>query len=993
MRYWFCFFLLVCLLVDAQASSLVDALRYKRTFTPADGLVQATVYDIEQDLNGNIWLGTQSGLDRFDGYSFVNFGQESDQEVGLTSTRVLDLELNPATGDLWVGTASGLNRFNAQSGLIEDVEVVSASGGKQKRFNALHIDRHGDFWFESSGKLFVKRQARGPAIEISMPIAEAQLNIFEIESDPQSIIYLATSAGVLRFDSKSNQWLPNLIPDIVVFAVFIDSDDALWAGTNGSGLYHFTFDDAENPMSQTRLSTEQGLTNSIINDIEQDASGTIWVATNSGLSIFPDHTEFTPLAIAENFSDRKSMVHSLFISDTDDVLYGTLTNGFSIVAPNALLFEKIAIPDNEVAYSSTLDKDETLWVATPEGVWSVNSQLQALQLITFEEGDSSRGMENAIMSVHYAVDNDAAGNGQIWVGTRVGLARVNDSKDGIVTVGFNGIPIYTINDDKQGNLFLGTITNGLYHYDPSTNSVLSHYKTERVVGIEVVSESVIWLATLGGLVKINPLEKTQKTYAHDPNDPSSLAHNVVTWVSQKSENEYFVATQAKGLYLMTEDLAGQTASFKALFPETQLSRISIGAVVQDQFDDYWVTTITGIAKIDAALSSITFFDETDGTSSSGYFIGANSMNAAGRLFFAGSDGVTHFLPSEVIRPTTSPQLHITTIDILNNANGVRVIDAKSNALYPLKLSSLNLDQRDIVLSIEVAAAELVSPDKIQYAYRLKGFNDQWQALDSRKRSMTYTSLDAGDYILEVKATNRYGEWMEEHISMNIAVAPPWYPSRVAIFSWVVLFVFAIYSYVRWRSRWHYLRSQQLAAEVASKTRDLEIANEQLRKLSNLDPLTKIYNRRGFTGAANQRFQNFQGHLKPFCIVLFDIDFFKQINDEFGHDAGDEVLIDVTKKIRDLLGKEDLIGRWGGEEFIALLSDTDIESAFNAADTIRRAISNKPSIVMNNKIPVTLSGGVAIIEASGTIDSCIKKADVLLYQAKQNGRNQICFKLN
>jgi diguanylate cyclase (GGDEF)-like protein len=164
-------------------------------------------------------------------------------------------------------------------------------------------------------------------------------------------------------------------------------------------------------------------------------------------------------------------------------------------------------------------------------------------------------------------------------------------------------------------------------------------------------------------------------------------------------------------------------------------------------------------------------------------------------------------------------------------------------------------------------------------------------------------------------------------------------------------------------------------------------------LSNLDPLTKIYNRRGFTYTANKQFKSFQETQKTFSIVLFDIDYFKRINDGFGHDAGDEILVWVTNKIKALLSADDLLGRWGGEEFIALLPGRDLNEAAKMADQIRKAINKKPIDVLGNSINVSISGGVAEMKVGSSIDSCIKKADLLLYQAKQNGRNQICSKLD
>ena len=987
MKYWLSLFLIICTTAQVHSASESDALAYKKTFTLANGLSQSTVYDIEQDLNGYIWLATQSGIDRFDGYSFVTFGLSTPTQNGLSSLRILDLEIDDASGDLWIGTASGLDKLNAKTGLIEVVEVVSSSGNHLKRFGALHFDTKGNLWIDADGKLFVKRLQSTTFEEVTIPTDDSQFSIFEIESDKNGILYLASNAGVFRLQTNSNEWLDTLLKKNIIYSVFVDTDNALWVGSNGNGLHHFKLDGQYNVLSQNTIRLEQGLANNIVNDIAQSANGAIWVATNSGLSIFTDPQVFTPTMINKLDSDKTSIVYSIFINDVDEIIYGTLINGFSIVSPDSLLFNMVDIPDNRVAYSTAIDREETLWVASPEGLWSISKDLQTKRLLKYEVGDKNYGAENTFMSVHYSkIDNT------VWVSTRVGLARVNSNKDGITSVAFAGIPIYSLDSDEQGNLFLGTITEGFYHYNTNTNEVLSHFGLGRVLNIHVSSVTEVWVATLEGLVKINPIEQTQIVYTHNPNNPESIVSNQVSWISKMSENQYFVGMQGNGLQLMSINAITSEVSFKALFPETELNNLAIGAVVQDQFSDFWVTTIKGVAKIDINLSSITFYDKADGTNPGGYFIGANSMNSEGRIFFAGSHGVNHFHPSEIVRPSTMPQLHITSIEILNENLGKRTIDAKTNALFPIKQKSLSLDHRDIVVTFEIAAIELVSPNKIEYAYRLLGFNERWQPLDNQKRSITYTSLDAGDYTLEIKATNRYSKWNSEQIQMDIQVTPPWYFSAVAIICWIILAILAIYSYARWRSRAHYKRSQELAKEVAKKTKDLEIIAEQLRLLSNLDPLTKIYNRRGFTYTINNQLKLSDGTDKRFSIVLFDIDLFKQINDKYGHDVGDEILIAVTKIIQQSLGIDDILGRWGGEEFIVFLPDQDINNAFAVADALRKTLEHTSLAALDNNINVTISGGIAVMQSSGSIDNCIKQADVLLYQAKQNGRNQISYKL-
>jgi diguanylate cyclase (GGDEF)-like protein len=989
LRFWISLVLIVGIIGYAHSSRVSEALLLKRTLHTQDGLSQTTVYDIEQDLNGYIWLATQRGIDRFDGSSFVNFDQTATLDNGLRSTRINDLELNHETGNLWIATANGLYRFNAELGKVENIAVSSDSQNGNQRVSALHFDQNNDLWLEADTKLYTKENSTESFREVIIPMPPAQLTIFEIDSDQNNIVYFATNAGVLRLNTRTKEWLPTLISDVLVWSVFIDSNQNLWAGTNGKGLFHFSFDTNHELVKKQNISTDQGLSHDIINDIEQTKSGEVWVATNSGMSIFPKEKNaqiLTPIQTSKKDSDSKSKINALFIDASDQIIYGTLVSGFSIVSPQSFVFQKVDIENGRVTYALAIDKHETLWATSPEGLWKVAPNLTTNELLNFEKGDINEGSKNILLGTHYSATNDT-----LWIGTRVGLARLNSNATGLVSAGFEGIPIYSLDSDQQGNLYVGTVSNGMYHYNPNTSEIIHHYETDRVMGILVSGPDKVWLATPKGLVKVNPIEQTQVEYKHDASKPNSLPGNYISLISSKSSNQYFVAVQSKGLFMMTEDETTGSLHFSELFPNSSLKDASMASIVQDQQQNFWVSSIQGIAKIAADLSTIEFYDDSDGTSKGGYFIGGKSINSNGRIFFASLDGITHFHPDEIVRQTIAPTLHITNIDILNEHLGRREINALSNPLSPISDLSLTLEHSDIVVTFEFVTTELVAPEKVKYAHRLVGFNSQWQELKKNKRSITYTTLPAGNYVLEIKATNRYGEWLSDHISTDIKVSPAWYWSNFAIVVWILLAVLSIYLYARWRTYSLYLRSQQLAHEVTNKTRDLALVNDKLRKLSDLDPLTNIYNRRGFTNAVKNKLAEPNASNQLFSIVLFDIDFFKNINDTYGHDVGDEVLIAISQKIENALGLDDKLGRWGGEEFIALLATDNIETALQIADRVRRQVAALTLNIAAHKINITISGGIAVVHEDNNLNSCIKQADTLLFQAKEKGRNQIAFK--
>lgn len=169
---------------------------------------------------------------------------------------------------------------------------------------------------------------------------------------------------------------------------------------------------------------------------------------------------------------------------------------------------------------------------------------------------------------------------------------------------------------------------------------------------------------------------------------------------------------------------------------------------------------------------------------------------------------------------------------------------------------------------------------------------------------------------------------------------------------------------------------------------LEKVNQQLEEISRKDPLTAISNRRDIMEKINYEFIRFERNQKAFSIIMGDIDHFKSINDKYGHDCGDHILKLFAKIIVSVVRKQDIVGRWGGEEFILLLPETNLEGGKIAAEKVRRRIDQNEFIYRNKKIHVSITLGVSEISNNKDIDSCIKEADTALYKGKHNGRNRV-----
>lgn len=161
-------------------------------------------------------------------------------------------------------------------------------------------------------------------------------------------------------------------------------------------------------------------------------------------------------------------------------------------------------------------------------------------------------------------------------------------------------------------------------------------------------------------------------------------------------------------------------------------------------------------------------------------------------------------------------------------------------------------------------------------------------------------------------------------------------------------------------------------------------NTLLARLASTDSLTGLFNRSHINNVLMKEHSRFQRYKQYFGIIMLDIDHFKQVNDTYGHDAGDKALVQLSKLLNHTVRKSDYAARWGGEEFLITCTTIDDEDLFPIAENIRQVVLNSDFGLASK---LTISLGCAIIQPNESIDELIKRADIALYAAKNNGRNQ------
>lgn len=186
-----------------------------------------------------------------------------------------------------------------------------------------------------------------------------------------------------------------------------------------------------------------------------------------------------------------------------------------------------------------------------------------------------------------------------------------------------------------------------------------------------------------------------------------------------------------------------------------------------------------------------------------------------------------------------------------------------------------------------------------------------------------------------------------------------------------------------------IRAIDTALDKWARLQQAKADKEQLERLVSFDSLTGLYNRQAVLGRLREAINHAQRYKENLSLIMLDIDHFKKVNDQYGHLVGDDVLEKVSTLIRDNIRNTDIVGRYGGEEFIIVLPQTDLHAARVVAERIRKIIETaKMKDFAGNMFSITVSQGISGWEPDDDIHSFISRADEALYKAKESGRNRV-----
>lgn len=1015
-------------------------LRFER-LSVEDGLPNATVLSVLQDRDGFMWFATADGVARYDGTEFKVF-RHSDDPNSLSNNNTFCL-LQSRDGLIWIGTdPGGLNVYDPETGRFSVFrnDPADPSSLADNSVWSLMEDNEGNIWVGTRNGLSRLDRKTGKftnyAVDPANPRALAHPVVYRIYQDRAGTIWVGTRNGLQRYQPATDDFdtfqhdpnNPASISSSNVWSMLEDSQGNFWVGTRGGGLNLMDRDTGTFKAYRFDENDPTSLSSDRVWFVFEDSAGRLWVATETaGVNLF-DRQNGTFTRYHYNPGDLFSLSNDDIYWIAEDrsgaLWFASRYGGVNKLSPMMQRFglyrnipgDSRSLSSSNV-YSVLAESDGILWVGTfGGGLNRIDRRTEEVTVFMNNPSDPASISHNKVYYIH----RDPRGT--LWLATAGGgLNRMNP--DGNTFTAYKHVEgdptslssnfLTTIADAADGRLWIGTLGLGLDLFDPQTGKVVKKYThnpansnslgEDTIYDLEVDQNGQVWIATArGGLNLLNPKNDSVIRYLHNPNDKNSILSDTVHALYLDEANQMLWAATPEGL----SGLNLRTGAWQNYTSQDGLPTNTIVGVLPDPNGDLWISTGKGISHFQISTRTFVNYDARDGLQSDQFGIAAAHASPDGELFFGGSAGLTYFHAEQIVTNPYPPSVVFTDFQLFNQS-----VPPGSDLLpQPIeKTKKISLDYNQSVFTFKFAALSYQIPSKNLYQYKMVGFDNDWSPARPINQA-TYTNLAPGKYTFMVHASNHDGIWCETPAAIEIEIRPPWWGTWWFRLGAALTILALIVGGVQWRINSIRAINRELEKRVAERTRELqeakillENANEALRKQIKIitalqkklreqalhDALTGLYNRHHLADVLSHEFARANRTQQAIALLLIDLDRFKSINDRYGHTAGDLVLKETSRVIRQQIRESDSAFRYGGEEFLLVLPEITLEAALARAEQIRDALRNLKITYNGETIPVRCSIGVSIYPHHGsTSDEILNHADQALYRAKTLGGDQV-----
>ncbi|MBN2345761.1 MAG: hypothetical protein JXO51_05165 [Candidatus Aminicenantes bacterium] len=801
-----------------------------RAISIEDGLSQNSVTSILQDLRGFVWVGTDGGLNRYDGHRFKTFRHSRRGRNCLSHDRI-NCMARDEDGSFWIGTTGGgLNHFDPVDETFTVYRSIPGDSHSLSDDSLRVILPVGDrkLWIGTDNGLNLFDAGAGTFTRYLYAPELSGLGsrnaIYSLHKDWSGILWIGSGDGLFRFDPSQNTFarFAGIDRDSQrhnqVNAIFEDGRGTLWLGSEGglvrfdkrSGTFHFHGETG---------TTLPHLYRSRIFYIFPDRQGRVWVASEGGVYLFPrqDLMEiyFQAGAIPQRLLQNRFVM--IVCQDREDIIWAGTLSGmfacdlrsrqFSLVGSEIIGKERGSgiFPVTAVCR----DGGGALWIGTyKNGLIRLSGGAEATVTPVPFPGHGMQGNAMVIPAL-------LAGNGQVlWVGTSRGLfeydlgqgAFSGHFRNGPAAGSLSSDQVNALCEDRAGRLWIGT-QNGLNLLDRARRTFTAFRHESRAVesagGNNVMAilqdrRGALWIGTYGGGLHVFDPEQGRyvRSYRHRRGDSASLSCDKIYCLLEDQHGCFWIGSNSGGLSLL-DRASGRFTNF---YSEDGLANNDVMGMLEDRWGNLWLSTNRGLSRFDPRRRTFRNFTGRDGLQGDEFMPLSCFQAADGEMFFGGINGLTSFYPENIADNPFLPPVILTGVEIFSRG---RKLSGDLSRVPGLKLGS-----GDRIVSFAFAALSFADPKRNQYAYKLEGLDRDWIHIGNRNE-VTVGNLRPGRYVFRVKGSNNHGLWNEEGASLAILMRPPWWETW-----WFRVPAFLMLLFLGWR--WNRGRTRRMAARIRTE---------------------------------------------------------------------------------------------------------------------------------------------------------------------------------
>ncbi|MCS3736669.1 hybrid sensor histidine kinase/response regulator transcription factor [Mucilaginibacter dorajii] len=831
-------FIFPCAICNAQPY-------YFRHYQVEQGLSNNTVYCSLQDKQGFLWFGTRDGLNRFDGYTFRVFRHNPKNSKSICNNMVHALALDH-DGNIWVGTDEGIDKFDSETESFSHINNSNKNGVR-----AITFDHYNNCWYVAGASLIKYNQKTRKIIDF---YNQQHFDATGITQNNDGYLWASSAGGTIermdtvynRFKSYSVVNHSNWAPSTFIEKVFTASADKIFIATSSQGFKVF---DCISGTYTDVLTYNPNKTGVYVRDFTKYSDNEFWIATESGIFIYDVvHGTFTNLKKKYNdpYSISDNAVYTLWRDVEGGIWAGTYFGGVNYYPKQYSTFNKFYPGDEKNSLKGNVvreickDNYGNLWMGTEDNglnklsadkkTWThylpggkndiSNTNIHGLIadgknlfIGTFERGldimDIPSGKvvkvylanKQSHLKSNFVICFRKTRNGSIYAGATRGFYVYNPAAKDFTII--NKIPewdfIYDIIEDHTGKLWIATVRDGIYTYDPQNNvstHVLDTYpvkdalKGTTVNGAFEDSNHILWFATDGlGLWRYDPVNKKFKFFDLDNGMPSNYVFRML----------------------------------------------------EDDNKNLWISTSRGLVCFNIVTNAIKVYTKANGLLSDQFNYNSAFKDTDGTMYFGCVKGMVSFKPLTFSINNYVAPVFITGFQVYNQEILVKGADSLLNKSI-IYTSKIYLNHNQSSFSIDFAALSYPSPEMTQYKYMMKGLDKGWTGL-KRNRKVYFTQLQPGHYTFIVKAANNNGIWTSKETTLEIEIAPPFWESNLAYFIYLLLIAGVVYYLLREYHNRNRLKNNRLI-EILESDKERQIYNAKIEFFTNVaheirTPLTLI----------------------------------------------------------------------------------------------------------------------------------------------------------